>query len=218
MPPGFIVILRSEALNAAADLSLRLRLLPRAAAAGAAAAATSSSDERSITIGVDAPDPDAVDASVELLLVAAEEEVEEETAAAKLRAAAASLLAIMYDDEERLAWPVCAGWMVGIGRGGGGSGALAAARACGVAYIPVHSRAFASCCLRLRVYCVAIAGTSGSLGLGSVRSEDRESMTLNIERAGDQLFLRMSMHMLPCSEMFMWYIFVVNTALGAENG
>jgi hypothetical protein len=39
------------------------------------------------------------------------------------------------------------------------------------------------------------------LGLGSVRREERESMTLNRERAGDQLLLRMSMQMLPCSDI-----------------
>ena len=49
----------------------------------------------------------------------------------------------------------------------------------------------------------------GSLGFGSVRREERESITLYSESAGDQLVLRMSMQTLPRSEMFMWYILVV---------
>jgi hypothetical protein len=44
------------------------------------------------------------------------------------------------------------------------------------------------------------------LGLGSVRREERERMTLNIDRAGDQFCLRISMHTDPRSEMFIWYI------------
>lgn len=40
------------------------------------------------------------------------------------------------------------------------------------------------------------------LGLGSVNSDERESMTLKSERAGDQLCLRISMHILPCSDIF----------------
>lgn len=79
---------------------------------------------------------------------------------------------------------------------GGGAG--------GQAYSRVHSRAVLLCCSRLRVYSLAIEGTSGSLGLGSVSKEDRERTTLNIDRAGDQLCFRMSMHTLPRSEMFMW--------------
>jgi hypothetical protein len=45
-----------------------------------------------------------------------------------------------------------------------------------------------------------------SLGLGSVKSEDKDRITLKIERAGDQLFLRMSIQTPPRSEMFMWYM------------
>lgn len=40
------------------------------------------------------------------------------------------------------------------------------------------------------------------LGLGSVRREDRESITLNNDSAGDQLLLRMSMQMFPCSDIY----------------
>lgn len=39
------------------------------------------------------------------------------------------------------------------------------------------------------------------LGLGSVKSEDKDSMTLNNDNAGDQLCLRMSIQILPCSEI-----------------
>lgn len=40
------------------------------------------------------------------------------------------------------------------------------------------------------------------LGLGSVRSDDSERMTLKRDSAGDQLCLRMSMQMFPLSLMF----------------
>ena len=36
--------------------------------------------------------------------------------------------------------------------------------------------------------------------------EERDSITLNIERAGDHWFLRISMQTEPRSDMFMWYI------------
>jgi hypothetical protein len=77
-------------------------------------------------------------------------------------------------------------------------GTAGTATSLGRAYFSVHSRAVLSCTFRLRVYCVAMEGTSGSFGLGSVRREDKESMTLNRDKAGDQLFLRMSIHILPC--------------------
>ena len=44
------------------------------------------------------------------------------------------------------------------------------------------------------------------LGFGSVSRDESERMTLKRDNAGDQLCLRMSMHMLPRSLMFMWYI------------
>ena len=40
-----------------------------------------------------------------------------------------------------------------------------------------------------------------SLGFGSVRSEDNDSITLNSDRAGDQFCFRMSMQIFPCSEI-----------------
>lgn len=39
------------------------------------------------------------------------------------------------------------------------------------------------------------------LGFGSVNNEDRESMTLNNDNAGDQLFFRMSIQIPPCSDI-----------------
>lgn len=88
----------------------------------------------------------------------------------------------------------------------------------GRAYSSVQRFAVRSCCARLRVYSVAIEGTNGSCGLGSVRSDDRESMTLKRDNAGDQFCLRMSIHMFPLSEIFIWYILVAKETLGAENG
>jgi len=75
-----------------------------------------------------------------------------------------------------------------------------------------------SCIGRLRRNSVAIDGTNGSEGLGSVRRELSESTSLKMDSAGDQLFLSMSMQTFPFSEMFMWYIRVWNRTFGAENG
>lgn len=85
---------------------------------------------------------------------------------------------------------------------GGGGG--------GLAYRRVHSRAVLSCFVRLRRYSVAIEGTRGSFGFGSVRREESERITLNKDNAGDQLCLRMSIQIPPRSEMFIWYIRVLN--------
>jgi len=78
---------------------------------------------------------------------------------------------------------------------GGGGG--------GLAYSSVHCRAFWSWIERLRRNSVAMDGTNGSEGLGSVRRELSESTTLKMDSAGDQLFLRMSMQTFPLSEIFM---------------
>lgn len=43
-------------------------------------------------------------------------------------------------------------------------------------------------------------GNANEPGLGSVRSDESERMTLRIERAGDQLFLRMSRQIPPLSD------------------
>jgi hypothetical protein len=42
-------------------------------------------------------------------------------------------------------------------------------------------------------------------------------MTLKRESAGDQFCFRISMHMLPLSEIFMWYIRVAKVTFGAEK-
>jgi len=65
------------------------------------------------------------------------------------------------------------------------------------AYFLVHSNAFASCCLRLVLYSLAISGTSGSSGLGSLKSEQMDKRTLLIVSAGDQLSFSMSKQMPP---------------------
>jgi len=80
------------------------------------------------------------------------------------------------------------------GGGGGGGG--------GRAYSSVHRFAVLSCWTRFRMYSVATEGTNGSCGLGSVRSDESESMTLKSDNAGDQFCLRMSIHMFPLSEIF----------------
>jgi len=72
------------------------------------------------------------------------------------------------------------------------------------AYSSVHLRAVRSWCTRFLTYSVAIEGTRGSCGLGSVRRDERESMTLKRDNAGDQFCFRISIHMLPLSDIFMW--------------
>jgi len=54
-------------------------------------------------------------------------------------------------------------------------------------------------------------------GLGSVRRDERESITLKSDNAGDQFCLRISMHILPLSDIFMWYIRVTKVTFGAEK-
>ncbi len=49
---------------------------------------------------------------------------------------------------------------------------------------------------------LAISGTSGSSGLGSHRSEQMDSRTLEMVSAGDHCDLRMSRQMLPFELMF----------------
>lgn len=43
-------------------------------------------------------------------------------------------------------------------------------------------------------------------GLGSVSNDERDNITLKIERAGDHSFLRISIQTAPRSDMFIWYI------------
>lgn len=68
----------------------------------------------------------------------------------------------------------------------------------------VHCRATRSCSWRFCKYNVAMLPTSGSPGLQSVRREHIERSTLEMVRAGDQLSLRISKHMLPWLLMLQW--------------
>ena len=58
---------------------------------------------------------------------------------------------------------------------------------------------------RVNDWCIKVWVWGHSLGLGSVKREDIESITLNKDKAGDQLVLRISMQILPLSEI--WYPF-----------
>ena len=53
-----------------------------------------------------------------------------------------------------------------------------------------HSLAVSSCFFLFLLYSCAIWGTRGSAGLGSVRRDERDRMTLYIDNAGDQAVLR----------------------------
>ena len=66
-----------------------------------------------------------------------------------------------------------------------------------VANLLVHCRATRSCSVRFCTYKVAMLPTSGSPGLQSVSKEHMERSTFEMVRAGDQLSLRISRHMLP---------------------
>jgi len=104
-----------------------------------------------------------------------------------------------------------------------GGGDVGCGETPGRAYNSVQCLALLSCCFLFLMYSVAIDGTigaaiiyasevrrddlnalpSGSWGLGSVSSDERDNMTLKIERAGDHSFLRISMQTAPRSDMFM---------------
>jgi len=107
---------------------------------------------------------------------------------------------------------------VGIGPTLDGGGDVCGGEAPGRAYSSVQCLALLSCCFLFLTYSVAIEGTSGSCGFGSVSMDERDKMTLNIDRAGDHWFLRISMQTEPRSDMFMWYIRVKKRIFGAENG
>jgi hypothetical protein len=105
---------------------------------------------------------------------------------AEVRFVVAGVVVVIADEE---------GGIEGTVEGGDGGGV-------GLAYNSVHWRAVWSCVGRFRRKSVAIVGTSGSEGLGSVRRELSESTTLKIDSAGDQLFFKISIQTLPLSEMF----------------
>merc|ERR1719229_47245 len=89
---------------------------------------------------------------------------------------------------------------------------------CYCAYFRVHSEAVLSCCFRFFLYSVAISGTRGSSGLGSVSREQIDKSTLEIVKAGLQLSFRMSKHIPPLSFTLQWYILVWNLTLGGLKG
>ena len=66
-----------------------------------------------------------------------------------------------------------------------------------IAYFLVHSAAILSCNFLSRLHNIAISGTSGSSGFGSVNNEHMDSNTFDIVNAGDQLSFSMSKHMPP---------------------
>lgn len=66
-----------------------------------------------------------------------------------------------------------------------------------MAYLRVHSLAILSCSSLLEIYWVAMLPTKGSAGLQSVRSEQTDSRTLEIVRAGLQLSFKMSRQITP---------------------
>merc|ERR1711990_708014 len=95
---------------------------------------------------------------------------------------------------------------------------LAAYMAAYMAYFLVHSFAnwlyFSLSVLKI----LAISGTRGSSGLGSQRSEQIESNTLDMVSAGDHCDLSMSRQMEPFEFMLGWYMRVVNATFGGLNG
>jgi hypothetical protein len=82
----------------------------------------------------------------------------------------------------------------------------------------VHSLAVlwnvAGCCLS----CVAIAGTSGWSGFGSVSSDEMDSSSFEMPSAGVHASRRMSRQMPPFSLMLGCYTFVLNFTRGALIG
>merc|ERR1719474_214252 len=70
-----------------------------------------------------------------------------------------------------------------------------------MAYFLVHSFAQSLYFPTSVLYSLAISGTSGSSGLGSHRSEQIDSSTLDTVSAGDHCDLRMSKHIAPLELM-----------------
>lgn len=66
-----------------------------------------------------------------------------------------------------------------------------------MAYFLVHLAASLLKAFLFFLNCLAMAGTSGSSGLGSDISDDSDSNTLDIVNAGDHCFLRMSRQISP---------------------
>uniref|UniRef100_A0A0B7B385 Uncharacterized protein n=1 Tax=Arion vulgaris TaxID=1028688 RepID=A0A0B7B385_9EUPU len=70
------------------------------------------------------------------------------------------------------------------------------------AYFFVHSCANLLYSERFVLNVLAISGTNGSSGFGSVSSEQMERSTFDMVRAGDHWLLRISKHMLPLLLIF----------------
>ena len=66
-----------------------------------------------------------------------------------------------------------------------------------MAILRVHAFAFALNCSLLLLYNLAISGTKGSSGFGSVRREEIDNNTLEIVNAGDQLSFKISKQIAP---------------------
>lgn len=71
-----------------------------------------------------------------------------------------------------------------------------------IAYLRVHSRASSLYFVLSVLYILAISGTRGSSGLASVISEQMDSNTLEIVKAGDHCDLRISRQILPLLFIF----------------
>jgi len=87
-----------------------------------------------------------------------------------------------------------------------------------MAYFLVHSAACLSCCFLSFLNNIAISGTRGSSGLGSVNKEQIDNNTLLIVKAGDQLSFNISKQIPPESLTLQWYILVVKLILGGLKG
>lgn len=68
------------------------------------------------------------------------------------------------------------------------------------------------------MYNLAISGTKGSSGFGSVSKLHILNNTFDIVNAGDHYFLRMSKQIYPVELTFGWYIFVINVIFGGLKG
>ena len=79
-----------------------------------------------------------------------------------------------------------------------------------IAYFLVHSLACCSYFGLSFIYIVAIYGTNGSSGLGSVNKDEIERSTFEIVRAGDHVSFKMSRQIDPLALMLGWKIRVVN--------
>lgn len=87
-----------------------------------------------------------------------------------------------------------------------------------MAKFSVHSRARIWYSPSFFLKTAAIAGSSGSSGLGEESKEQTETKTADTVKAGVQLSLRMLRQMLPFLSMFGWYILVLKVTTGGLIG